>query len=334
MWRRATIHLTIKYTLLFLGFLWLFSAGLYVSVHESLGQNFVEQVQSQVEQSSGLESPEKREQAAKVAADVAIDRFRNIIIGVNGVAVFVVPFGAYLITRRTLRPLIESQERQKQFVANASHELRTPLAILNGELELALRRSRNVEYYQNTLAASKAEVERMIQLANQLLILNQVDSQKASQRLTLEKIDLVDTLRQVCERYRSSAASRGIYLSLDIGADAAIINGNGRLVETALNNVVQNAVKYSPDGSPVNVMLRKRQDRSLHVVVENMSNTMTEQEAKKIFERFYQSRLASSHDGFGLGLAIARSILDLHKGDINAKIIDGKVSVVLDFRRA
>ncbi len=334
MWRRATIHLTIKYTLLFLGFLWLFSAGLYVSVHKSLGQNFVEQVQSQVEQSSGLESPEKREQAAKVAADVAIDRFRNIIIGVNGVAVFVVPFGAYLITRRTLRPLIESQERQKQFVANASHELRTPLAILNGELELALRRSRNVEYYQNTLAASKAEVERMIQLANQLLILNQVDSQKASQRLTLEKIDLVDTLRQVCERYRSSAASRGIYLSLDIGADAAIINGNGRLVETALNNVVQNAVKYSPDGSPVNVMLRKRQDRSLHVVVENMSNTMTEQEAKKIFERFYQSRLASSHDGFGLGLAIARSILDLHKGDINAKIIDGKVSVVLDFRRA
>ncbi len=320
--------------MLFLGFLWLFSAGLYVSVHESLGQNFVEQVQSQVEQSSGLESPEKREQAAKVAADVAIDRFRNIIIGVNGVAVFVVPFGAYLITRRTLRPLIESQERQKQFVANASHELRTPLAILNGELELALRRSRNVEYYQNTLAASKAEVERMIQLANQLLILNQVDSQKASQRLTLEKIDLVDTLRQVCERYRSSAASRGIYLSLDIGADAAIINGNGRLVETALNNVVQNAVKYSPDGSPVNVMLRKRQDRSLHVVVENMSNTMTEQEAKKIFERFYQSRLASSHDGFGLGLAIARSILDLHKGDINAKIIDGKVSVVLDFRRA
>lgn len=334
MWKRATVHLTLKYTALFLVFIWFFSGGLYLWVSKSLDQDYVERVLSQVEQTGNIESTGAREDAARVAADVAVERFGEILVIVNGIATLLIPFGAYFITRRTLRPLIVAQEQQKQFVADASHELRTPLAILNGELELALNKVRSGGSYRTTLSASKAEVERMIQLTNQLLMLNKIDNNQTAERPPMETINLSDSLQVVVERHRTLAESRRIELVIDMTAESAPTFGNSQLIETALANVIQNAVKYSPHGGKVAIVLKGGVNRMLNVVVENVSDQLNESDADKIFDRFYQSRHRANDQGFGLGLAITKSIMELHQGAVNAKVAGGKIRLTLSFRAA
>lgn len=322
-----------------MGFIALFSVGIYVWVNASLGQNYVYQVEDQVEQMSGengIQGPQLRKNAAQVAADVALERFRNVLIGTGTVALCIISVGAYGITKRTLKPLAQTQERQKQFIANASHELRTPLAILHGEMELALNKSRSVDYYRAALIKGKQESERMIEITDQLLLLNQIDSQTDAHILHPEKISLNEVVQTACNHFEPLASKEHHRLVLDRGInpdrDKAYIRSAARLAETAVGNVIHNAIKYSSARGSIHIAVSQPTDGVYRLQVTNTCKTLTASEAELLFERFYQSNSNSSNEGFGLGLAITRSIMKLYDGDAAIAVHEGKVTLNLDFK--
>ena len=323
MWNKAALRLTIQYSAFFLICIGLFSAGLYKLVDLSFDDNYINEVENRLVHEDRPQSPPPQQrQAVETAAEVAVSQFRMVIIFVDLGAVILIPIGSYIIARRTLRPLIESNERQKRFVANASHELRTPLAILSGELDLALKRDRDKQFYKQTIIASKQEVERLTSLSDQLLQLHRVETQSQGGKLPIEKIAVRELFTTVVTHYQAKARTTHHEIKRELSDKNMQINVNVALFQTALNNLVENALKYSkPDTS---VIIRATQNTKKTVIeVESIPNNPLDQdELNHIFERFYQTKDETHKQGFGLGLPIALSILEAHGGTIKARLAD------------
>ncbi len=314
MWKRTTLKLTINYSLIFLSILAIFSGGIYFLVNRSFSDNFVEQVRGQVEQNDKAELSVQQTDTVNAAADVAVHTFRNILLAFDLVAAVCVPFGAYYLTRRTLRPLIVSQEKQQQFIANASHELRTPLAVINGELELALRKAQSVTEYKKALVHSKRQVEHMTNLTKELLLLAQLDEMH-NKAPEMTAVNLYELLEGVRESLALDAQKKSVTLDFECQKDIIII-GNGTLISAALSNLIHNAIKYSPSGSNVGVTVRKLAKNHADIVIHNQGAPIDRAHQSQLFDRFYQIKNDRNGEGFGLGLAIVKEIIVLHHGKI------------------
>jgi signal transduction histidine kinase len=256
-WKKTTLKLTIRYSLIFFVFLALFSSILYFWVNSSLGDGYIEQVSGQVGQVDQVgqidtaDSLLQKSNAAHIAADIAIQHFRTILLTVDAIAILLVPFGSYILTKRTLRPLISSQEQQKQFIANASHELRTPLAVLGGEFELALRKTQSAKDYKKMINSSKLEIDHMTHLTKDLLLIAQLDevNTKFPERTVVNMSELIATI----ERQLSLKAKKRSILLKIACSNATVTVGNESLLTIAISNIVDNAIKYSNANSNVDV---------------------------------------------------------------------------------
>jgi signal transduction histidine kinase len=313
-WRRTTQKLTIRYSVVFLGFLSLFSIILYFWVNSSLGDSYVEQVSGQVENIDRTESSVQKSNAARVGADVAIQRFRTILLAVDGIAAVLVPFASYALTRRTLRPLIESQEQQKQFIADASHELRTPLAVLSGELELALRKNHSYKNYERVIANAKFEVDHMTRLTTALLLLAQLDEveNKLPKSSIINTLDLLTTIQQ---QLSSEAEVKTITLTVQCPGDALLV-ANEAFVMIAISNIIDNAIKYSKNRSEVIINVSAAPQGRTMITVKNYGVGIPTDKQLHLFDRFYRAENSRNSEGFGLGLAISQKIITLHGGKI------------------
>lgn len=320
MWKRTTLKLTINYSLIFLTILALFSGGIYFWVNRSFSDGFVEQVRGQVEQNDKTELSVQQTDTAYAAADIAVHTFRNILLMFDLAAVICVPFGAYYFTRRTLRPLITSQEKQQQFIANASHELRTPLAVINGELELALRKAHSVTEYKKALFHSKREVEHMTNLTKELLLLAQLDEMH-NKAPEMTAINLYELLEDVRESLAVDAHKKPVELRIVCPKDVVVM-GNSTLINIALSNLIHNAIKYSPTGSRVDVIVQKLAKNRAQIVIRNQGNPIDKAHQSQLFDRFYQIKNDRNGEGFGLGLAIVKEIITLHHGKIRLTSTD------------
>lgn len=220
-----------------------------------------------------------------------------------------------------------SFEAQRRFTADASHELRTPLTALKGEIELALRRGRDNEEYRRVLASNLQEVDRMTELAEDLLTLARSDAGVMHPRF--QATDVADRARAVVERLRGQAESMQIELhirapdSIDAVVDPA-------LIDQLLWNLVDNALKFTPAGGRVQVSLT-RSDGALVFDVKDSGPGVREEDLERIFERFYRADAARTNtgdaSGSGLGLSIVRAIAQVHGGE--AAAFNGETSGVL-----
>ena len=314
MWRRATLRLTVNYSLIFLTILALFSGGIYFWVNRSFSDGFVDQVRGQVEQTDKTELSVQQRDTVRTAADIAVHNFRNILLVFDLVAVICVPFGAYYLTRRTLRPVIASQEKQQQFIANASHELRTPLAVINGELELALRKAHSVSEYKKALQHSKHEVEHMTNLTKELLLLAQLDEMR-DKAPEMAAINLYELLEDVRESLTINAQKKSVALRMVCPKDVVVI-GNSTLINITFSNLIHNAIKYSPADSRVDVVVEKLAKNHAQIVIRNQGAPIDQAHQSQLFDRFYQIKNDRHGEGFGLGLAIVKEIITLHHGKI------------------
>lgn len=322
MWKQATRKLTVVYTLIFIGFLALFSGALYAWVGSALGAGYVDQVRGQVEQNDtgnntngGPDPTSQQTHAAQIAADVALAHFRNVLLAIDGIAVVFVPFGAYLLTRRTLQPLIVSHDQQKQFIANTSHELRTPLAVLNNELELALRKTHSAADYHQTIVSSKEEVDHMIYLTESLLLQAQLDEARG-EVFKPQIVALHDLLQDITRQLLPKASVKSITLVVDCDQDL-VASGSPSLLAIAIKNLVDNAIKYSPNKSAVKIVVRHVGQNSVRISVSDQGSGIPSNQQAYLFNRFYRGESSRTSDGFGLGLAIVKRIIDIHKGKIN-----------------
>ncbi len=207
--------------------------------------------------------------------------------------------------------LQQSFESQRRFVADASHELRSPLNVLRGEIEVALKRPRTDTEYREVLARCREEVLRLGGLVNDLLTLARADAGALQPRL--EPVDLYEIATAVADRYRPLAGDREI--ALTVNGDHRWVQADAALLERAVSNLVDNALKHTGSGGRVEVLVEPGNPSS--VVVRDSGAGVAGEDRDKLFERFFQADPARPRDqGTGLGLAIARAAAEAHGGTL------------------
>jgi signal transduction histidine kinase len=204
-----------------------------------------------------------------------------------------------------------------QFVADASHEFRTPLAVIRTTAELALRRARTTDGYRDSLQEIGAEAERMTVLVEDLLILARSDAGVAD--MPLISLDLSEVVRDVLAETRSLAEFRRIQIHADVGK--VMISGNRPALHRALLVLLDNALKYSKEGSEVIVTVADS-----YIAIKDFGTGISQEDLPHIFKRFYQADRARSQGGYGLGLSLAESIVKAHGGSIEVSSVLGEGS--------
>jgi two-component system OmpR family sensor kinase len=204
----------------------------------------------------------------------------------------------------------------RRFSADAAHELRTPLTALKGTLEVALRADRSGAAYREALASALEEVERLVRLAEDLLLLSRATAGPESPRARVELEPLVLDVAEVGARL---AKDRGVTVRVGAVAPATVLGDAGAL-RRALLNLVENGVKYTPAGGRVEVSVTAAEDAAI-LAVEDTGPGIAPADASRIFEPFVRLDAARGREtgGSGLGLAIARSIVVAHRGILDVE---------------
>ncbi len=244
-------------------------------------------------------------------------KYALISFGISAVLVF---FLALLLSKRIIRPLEENDQRQKQFISDAGHELKTPISVMSTNLELL---SREMGEDNQWLSNIKYENERMSALVRELLELSRAESGVPDH----EDLDLSNLVTGEALPFESIAFEQGLTLNSDI-PEGIHVKGNPAQLRQLTAILLDNAISHSEGGETVNVSLV--QDR--HQAVLSVTNPGAEIPADvrdKLFERFYrtdEARTGNDEGHYGLGLAIAKAIVQAHSGNIGVDCADGKVT--------
>ena len=218
----------------------------------------------------------------------------------------------------TFNDMIERLEKsfasQHEFIQDISHELRTPLTILKGELELTLKKLRSPEEYEAVLVSSLEEIGKMSRVIEDLLVLARFDSNQVS--LEIRRVDLGSILGRVTDDMKILAEQKDVEASLSC-QDNLILDGDEDQLRRLFVNLLDNAIKYTSRKGKVMIMAHK-DGSNVKVVVSDTGIGIPEDELPYIFDRFYQvARSRRANHGFGLGLSIAKSIVESHHGTIS-----------------
>ena len=240
------------------------------------------------------------------------------------VAVLAVGGGvSYFLARRMLEPIEEALEMQKRFTGDASHELRTPLTAMQAEIEVALRSpDLTKKEAVDLLKSNLEEVGKLKSLSEGLLTLATAGGNDGTE----EKVSAAELVKAAIDQVNKPAAAKKVKLNSSVN-DAQII-GNPQQLTNLIAILLDNAIKYSPTGSLVNISTKTR-DRQVAISVSDQGQGIAAVDLPHIFERFYRadiSRNKNTSQGYGLGLAIAKKIADLHHGSIDVKSSPAKGS--------
>jgi two-component system, OmpR family, sensor histidine kinase VicK len=218
------------------------------------------------------------------------------------------------------------QER-REFVANVSHELRTPLTTMRSYLEaLADGAWQDPEIAPKFLEVTQTETERMIRLVNDLLQLSKLDSK--DYKLSKEWINFVEFFHRIIDRFEMTKEQHVTFVR-SIPDEDIFVEMDPDKITQVLDNIISNALKYSPEGGKITFSLKTR-DEKIEVSVSDEGVGIPKESLSKIFERFYRVDKARSRKlgGTGLGLAIAKEMVVAHGGEIWAKSKEGKGTTV------
>jgi two-component system, OmpR family, sensor kinase len=213
-----------------------------------------------------------------------------------------------------IQRLHDSFAQVRQFSADASHELRTPLTVMRGEIELALRGRLKPQEYRTVLESSLEEIVRMTSITDNLLLL--AKAEQGTLDVHFSEVDLQNLVNELFEDSEVLAEQKHIAVRLQENAPITIVGDRDRLRQLFLN-LVDNAIKYTPEGGSVTLTARRQNGTALFQVHDTGIGIPAE-ETDKIFNRFYRVDKARSREqgGTGLGLSIAKWIAELHRGTI------------------
>lgn len=240
----------------------------------------------------------------------------TIIIGIA--AFLILSVAAYFFSRQVMKPLKTAFEKQKQFISDASHELKTPVTVISANADVL-----SDEIGENKwLTYIKSQTERMNILVNDLLNLTRLENNTADFIRT--DFDLSKAVVNTALPFECQAFETNKKFELDI-EEGISVNGSEHHIKQMTAIFIDNALKYSDDGGIVRVTLKKSGDKRF-LSIYNTGTGVKDSEKDKIFERFYRSDESRNRatGGYGLGLAIAKSIIDRHKFKIAVENQEGK----------
>ncbi len=218
-----------------------------------------------------------------------------------------------------LNRLQESFNIQRRFISNASHELSTPLTSISSQLQVTLHKDRSSEEYQRVLQSIQEDVEQMNQLTKSLLEIAKTGYEGG---IELKEVRIDEIMFKVVTDVKKLNAAYNVELEFgDLPDDdkECLAFGNVDLLYSALKNIAENGCKYSPN-KQAEVYLSFR-NKQIIIEIKNQGDVIAEEELEHIFHPFYRSANSAETKGFGLGLALAKRIISLHKGTI--KVVSG-----------
>jgi two-component system sensor histidine kinase TctE len=224
-----------------------------------------------------------------------------------------------------LRPVVDAINRciqrlnfhvsaQRRFIADAAHQLRTPLALLDTQIQFARKRDASDPQLDEVLGAMQNSSHKMVALTNKLLLLAQAEALD-TYTMSLQEVDLVAISVDTVATLTQWAGRREIDLGIEPLAQSVTVNGNPSLLLALLSNLVDNAIRYSPDRSIVTVTVAQQHDSAVLIVADNGPGIAAEARTR-VFERFYRGGQTGT-EGTGLGLAIVKEIVSAHNGSVS-----------------
>ena len=254
----------------------------------------------------------------------------QIIWQLLGINLFVVAFFSvvsYWLTGKTLKPIQQAHEAQKQFVGDAAHELRTPITALKTSLEVNLLDKKLSKETKTILKENITDVLGLESLSQQLLNLARIDD---------KAIQLIETLlypivEQIVNQVKAIANKKHITIRITASNKKVSVMANAVLLQEAILTLIDNAIKYSSANSTVDIAIQQT-NTSVTIEVTDQGVGIAKGDLPHIFDRFYradQSRNKQVANGYGLGLSIAQSIITQHHGKITVNSTVGKGSTFI-----
>lgn len=202
----------------------------------------------------------------------------------------------------------------REFMADASHELRTPLTIIHGEAQVSLSRAHTESEYRQSLGIIRDQAKRMANIVSDMLALARADA--GEQNLAMEDLYLNDLVTESCQAAQALAAPKGIQLSCEAPEDL-VFHGNEELLQRMIVNLVDNAIRYTPEGGSVLVRLTS-DDSSAQLVVSDTGIGIPPECIGRVFDRFYRvgDVRTRANGGSGLGLSIVKLAAESHRGSV------------------
>jgi signal transduction histidine kinase len=246
--------------------------------------------------------------------------------------------------------LDKSFHQMKQFSMDASHELKTPLTILRGEVEVALRKQRTPQEYEEILQSNLEEINRMSHIVNDLLLLSKADS--GDVRLNKEEVNLTEILDDIVDQIQILAQSKNLRIETENHQEETHVLGDPLRIRELFLNLIENAIKYTEEGGSIRIRMERDAPRlsatiltpgrsdvasaaqgggqadMAKIIVSDTGIGIAKEDQDKIFDRFYRVDKARSREqgGSGLGLSICKWIVWAHQGEIAVESEIGKGS--------
>ena len=259
----------------------------------------------------------------------SISTFRNFLytsIGVSFFGMLAVFILMVLLSEKIVKPISDSYEKQKRFITDAGHEIKTPLTIIDADAEIL-----EMDYGHNEwLKDIQTQVRRLTALTEDLTLLSRMEEGKG----VGEMIDfpVSDVVNETAQSFQAPAKMQNKDFIIDIEPMLSF-RGSEKSIRQLVSILLDNALKYSPEGGRVEISLR-RQNRSLCLKVYNTAQNIDTENLDRLFDRFYRGNESRSGEtgGYGIGLSVAKAITNSHRGKINAASKDGSsltVTVIL-----
>lgn len=250
-----------------------------------------------------------------------IESFRNLLIISSSVSVLgltAVFFLVVFFSRFVFQPVAESLEKQKQFITDASHELKTPLTIIDANTEVMEMEHGESQWTKST----RKQIRRLSVLTQQLVTLARLDEERGNEERT--EFSLSDAVADSIRPFEAPVRTQGKRLEQQI-EEGISYTGNEKSIRQMMGILLDNAVKYSTECGFIRVNLTRR-GKKIHLEVFNEAEGLPEGKLDILFERFYRLDTSRNSDtgGSGIGLSVAKAIVQAHKGKINAYSEDGK----------
>jgi len=319
MFESARLKLTAWYLLLIMLISGLFSVAFYNSSTREIQRIITRMEIDQHLEAAGapfrVSTPRSKNGASlEDLKELRQKSFFTLII-INGLILFFSGVASYFLAGTTLRPIKVMIDEQNDFISNASHELRTPIATLRAEMESNLLEKKITDLQARSLIQSNLEeVATLQELTNNLLRLTQVETLKGNRKK--KKTSLAAIVRTAHRKVSSLAKEKQINISLAV-KDTDLLAQSEQLTE-AVVIILDNAIKYSPAKSKIKVTSWVEK-KTAYISVSDTGSGISGEDLPHIFNRFYRAdKSRSEAEGYGLGLSIAKKIIQTHDGEIIA----------------
>ena len=241
--------------------------------------------------------------SVQISADVPVEEIQDMVNNFN------------IMTKQ----LASTEILRNDFIANVSHEFKTPLAAIEGYTTLLQKKNLSEEKRMEYTARILYNTKRLSTLTGNILLLSKLENQEIG--IKKESYPLDEQLREIILLFEEQWTEKNLDLEIDL--ESADYSGGKELLAQVWQNLLSNAIKFAPQNGNINVVLRK-EATGIRVSVSDNGSGMDKETLNRVFEKFYQGDSSRASNGNGLGLTLAKRIVDLHNGQISVASKEGK----------